>query len=58
MNTQLSDSLSHNNIREFTQLARKQIAGKTLRDKVIDLVLAKQTTVTEAIRISNQFDEE
>jgi MSHA biogenesis protein MshE len=33
------------------------MAGKTLRKSAVDLVTNKRTTVSEAMRISNQFEE-
>lgn len=41
----------------FIEAARVQMAGNTLRKYAIDLVLAGETTVGEAMRISNQIDE-
>ncbi|HJW25530.1 MAG TPA: GspE/PulE family protein [Rhodocyclaceae bacterium] len=40
----------------FMQVARKQMAGETLRRDAVRLVLAGRTTVGEAMRISNQFE--
>ncbi|WMW79373.1 GspE/PulE family protein [Undibacterium cyanobacteriorum] len=42
---------------KFIEAAKTQMAGKTLRKYAIDLVLAGITTVSEAMRISNQIDE-
>jgi MSHA biogenesis protein MshE len=33
------------------------MVGKTLRKNAVDLVIAKRTTIAEAMRISNQFEE-
>lgn len=41
----------------FLAAARQQMAGNTLRRHAVTLALAKRTTVAEAMRISNQFDE-
>jgi len=32
------------------------MAGKTLRSNAVAMVVAKRTTVAEAMRISNQFE--
>lgn len=42
---------------KFIEAAKTQMAGNTLRKYAIDLVLAGITTVSEAMRISNQVDE-
>ncbi|ARU31020.1 MSHA biogenesis protein MshE [Sulfuriferula sp. AH1] len=41
----------------FLHAAEQQMAGNTLRRHAINLVTAGKTTVAEAMRISNQFDE-
>ena len=35
----------------------QHMAGKTLRKSAVDLVTKKRTTITEAMRISNEFEE-
>ena len=57
MNNQLIDAASHDDPNRFTQLARQNMAGKTLRKSAVDLVIEKRTTIAEAMRISNQFEE-
>jgi len=57
MNNELIDAASHHDPNHFIKLGRQIMAGKTLRKSAIDLVLAKRTTVAEAMRISNQFEE-
>ena len=57
MNNQLIDAASHDDPKHFTQLARQNMAGKTLRKSAVDLVIEKRTTIAEAMRISNQFEE-
>lgn len=42
---------------KFIEAAKQQMAGNTLRKYAIDLVLSGVTTVSEAMRISNQIDE-
>lgn len=58
MNNELTDAISQNNTHDFIKLARIQLAGKTLRDGALDLVLSRCTTVSEAMRICNQFEED
>ncbi|MFZ6817124.1 GspE/PulE family protein [Undibacterium sp. Ji22W] len=41
----------------FMDVAKRQMGGKTLRKYAIDLVWSGVTTVSEAMRISNQIDE-
>jgi MSHA biogenesis protein MshE len=57
MNNELIDAASHHDPNHFIKLGRQIMAGKTLRKSAIDLVIAKRTTVAEAMRISNQFEE-
>ncbi|MEB0134698.1 GspE/PulE family protein [Actimicrobium sp. CCC2.4] len=42
---------------EFKRAAQLQMAGATLRRHAVSLVISGKTTVSEAIRISNQLDE-
>jgi MSHA biogenesis protein MshE len=37
--------------------ARQQMAGETLRRDAVRLVLSGKTTVSEAMRVSNQFED-
>ncbi|WP_036303081.1 GspE/PulE family protein [Methylotenera sp. L2L1] len=57
MNNELIDAASHHDPNHFIKLGRQTMAGKTLRKSAIDLVITKRTTVAEAMRISNQFEE-
>ncbi len=41
----------------FMEVAKRQMGGRTLRKYAIDLVHSGVTTVSEAMRISNQIDE-
>ena len=41
----------------FVQAARRQMAGETLRRDAVRLVIKGRTTIDEAMRISNQFEE-
>ncbi|MDI1299650.1 type II/IV secretion system protein [Methylotenera sp.] len=57
MNNQLIDAASNHDPNHFIKLAREHMAGKSLRKSAVDLVIAKRTTIAEAMRISNQFEE-
>ncbi|MFA5017110.1 MAG: MSHA biogenesis protein MshE, partial [Methylobacter sp.] len=57
MNTELTDAANHHDTNIFIKLARQQLTGKTLRSSAVAMVVAKRTTVSEAMRISNQFEE-
>jgi MSHA biogenesis protein MshE len=57
MNNQLIDAASHHDPNHFIKLARENMEGKSLRKSAVDLVIAKRTTIAEAMRISNQFEE-
>ncbi len=57
MNNELIDAASHHDPNHFIKLGRQHMAGKTLRKSAVDLVINKRTTIAEAMRISNQFEE-
>ncbi len=57
MNNELVDAANQHDPNHFIQLARQHMADKTLRKGAVDLVIEKRTTITEAMRISNQFEE-
>ncbi|MDI1276440.1 GspE/PulE family protein [Methylobacter sp.] len=57
MNTKLTDAANNHDTHVFIKLARQQMTGKTLRSNAVAMVVAKRTTVAEAMRISNQFEE-
>ncbi len=57
MDNELIDGASHQDPNHFIKLARQRMAGKTLRKSAVDLVIEKRTTISEAMRISNQFEE-
>lgn len=56
MNNELVDAISHNDIRHFRALVHQQMVDKTLRHNAVQLAIAKETTVTEAMWVSNQFE--
>jgi MSHA biogenesis protein MshE len=53
MDNALIDAANHQDTSQFTKLGRQHMVGKTLRKNAVDLV----TTIAEAMRISNQFEE-
>jgi len=57
MNNELIDAANHHEPNHFIKLGRQHMAGKTLRKSAVDLVIGKRTTIAEAMRISNQFEE-
>ena len=49
---------THNqNATEFSEAAKRQLAGKTLRDGAVALVRAGRTSLAEAIRVSSHVEE-
>lgn len=57
MTPPLAEALNRNNLQDFTRLARTQMAGRTMRSHAVARVLAGDTTVQEAMRVSTQIDE-
>ncbi len=57
MNDEVVEAINHEDPGEFMRVARLQMAGETLRRDAVRLVVAGRTTVAEAMRISNQFEE-
>lgn len=57
MNNDLVDAANHHDTNHFIKLAREKMGGSTLRNQAMRLVLAKKTTVAEAMKISTQLDE-
>jgi MSHA biogenesis protein MshE len=57
MNNELVDAISHNDIGHFKALAHQQMINKTMRYNAVQLAIANRTTVTEAMWISNQFEQ-
>jgi MSHA biogenesis protein MshE len=57
MSDAVVEAVNHEDPGEFMRVARQQMAGETLRRDAVRLVLAGRTTVAEAMRISNQFEE-
>jgi len=57
MSNELVEAINHEDTGVFVQAARKQMAGQTLRRDAVRLVVQGRTTVDEAMRISNQFED-
>lgn len=57
MSNELVDAINHHDANYFIQEARKRMQGNTLRSQSVQLAIQKRTTVAEAMRINNQFDE-
>ena len=57
MNNDLIDSANHHDPHHFIKAGKQHMAGRTLRKSAVDLVITKQTTIAEAMRISNQFED-
>ncbi|MBL8403952.1 MAG: Flp pilus assembly complex ATPase component TadA [Dechloromonas sp.] len=57
MSDKVVEAINHDDPGEFMRVARQQMAGETLRRDAVRLVLSGKTTVAEAMRISNQFEE-
>ena len=57
MSQELVEAANHGDPAEFMRVGRSQMAGDTLRRDAVRLVLEGRTTVDEAMRISNQFED-
>lgn len=57
MTEAVADAANHQDPAHFLRVAREQMGGATLRRYAVDLVTAGRTTVAEAMRISNQFED-
>lgn len=57
MTEPVMEAANHPDPAYFIKAAHTQMAGNTLRRHVVALVVAGRTTVAEAMRISNQFDD-
>jgi MSHA biogenesis protein MshE len=56
MNNQLTEAANHYDPANFIKAAKDQVGSETMRRHAVDMVLAGKTTVSEAMRISNQFE--
>ena len=57
MTEAVADAANHHDPAHFMKVAQAQMAGETLRRHAVALVIAGKTTVSEAMRISNQFED-
>jgi MSHA biogenesis protein MshE len=53
----VADAASQDDHTQFMKVAQAQMAGRTLRRHAVSLVVAGRTTISEAMRVSNQFEE-
>ena len=57
MSQPLVEAANHGDPQQFMQIGRTQMGGNTLRRDAVRLVVEGRTTVYEAMRISNQFED-
>ncbi|MBA5606720.1 Flp pilus assembly complex ATPase component TadA [Duganella sp. FT3S] len=57
MTSAVVDAANHHDANAFLKAAAAQMAGNTLRRHAVQLVVQGRTTVAEAMRISNQFED-
>jgi MSHA biogenesis protein MshE len=57
MTEELADAINSGDNRRFTDAARRQMAGETLRRDVVRLVAKGRTTIDEAMLVSDQSEE-
>jgi MSHA biogenesis protein MshE len=57
MTEEVSAAANHQDPAHFMKVAQAQLAGRTLRRHAVELVVAGKTTVSEAMRISSQFED-
>ncbi|MDF3036609.1 MAG: GspE/PulE family protein [Paucimonas sp.] len=53
----VAEAANHRDPSHFLKVANEQMAGHTLRRHAVALVVAGKSTIAEAMRISNQFDD-
>jgi len=56
MTQEVADAASHHEPTHFLAAAKRQMAGNTLRTHAVALARAGKTTISEAMRITNQID--
>ncbi|MDA8092759.1 MAG: GspE/PulE family protein [Betaproteobacteria bacterium] len=56
MTAPLVEAANHADPTRFLEAANSQLAGRTLRRRAVDVVLAGRTTVSEAMRIDNELE--
>ncbi|MQY50696.1 MSHA biogenesis protein MshE [Rhodocyclus tenuis] len=57
MSNELVEAINSDEVGVFVQAARRQMAGHTLRRDAVRLACAGRTTIDEAMRVTNQFDD-
>jgi len=57
MTNEVVEAINSDDTGSFLQAARQQMAGETLRRDAVRLAVEGRTTVEEAMRISNQFED-
>ena len=57
MSNAVVEAINSDDTRAFVAAARAQMAGQTLRRDAVRLVVKGRTTIEEAMRVSNQFEE-
>ena len=57
MTEAVADAANHHDPAHFMKVAQTQMAGQTLRRHAVVLAVNGRTTVSEAMRISNQFED-
>ena len=57
MSNDIVEAINSDDAGVFVQAARKQMAGETLRRDAVRLVVKGKTTIEEAMRISNEFED-
>ncbi len=53
----VSEAANHHDPAHFLKVAQSEMGGHTLRRHAVALVVAGKTTVSEAMRVSNQFED-
>jgi MSHA biogenesis protein MshE len=57
MTEAVADAANHHDPGHFMKIAHSEMGGHTLRRHAVALVIAGKTTISEAMRISNQFED-
>lgn len=57
MTEAVADAAGHHDPGHFMKIAHAEMGGHTLRRHAVALVIAGKTTISEAMRISNQFED-
>ncbi len=57
MTNEIVEAINSDDSGVFVQAARRQMAGETLRRDAVRLVVKGRTTIDEAMRISNEFED-